>query len=136
MFKCSFNFRKWFKSMSAKIKLRAHGYKWMKIFLKHNCCTMKKAEMISTARIVNTSNPFIIYNFYDTFERASTLSSLSETYLEPCQTSKTGPFLKMINCFLSLNFFAKKTSLDVSLGCEYATDYDCQSAIKQTHNCN
>ena len=69
---------------------------------------MKKAEMISTARMVNTSNPFIIYDFYDTLERAGTLSSLSETYLEPCQTSKMEPFSKVINGFQSLSIFAKK----------------------------
>ena len=73
------------------------GYKWMKNFFKCSCLTMKKAEMISTARIANTSNPFIIYNFYETLERASRLLSLSEAYLEPCQTSKMRPFAKMIN---------------------------------------
>ena len=71
----------------------------MKNFLKRNRLTMKKTEMISTAKMANTSNPFIIYDFYDTPERASTLSSLSEAYLEPCQTSKVGPFAKMINGF-------------------------------------
>ena len=67
--------------------------------------------MISTAKMANTSNPFIIYDFYDTPERASTLSSLSEAYLEPCQTSKVGPFAKMINGFQSLSIFAKKPQL-------------------------
>ena len=83
----------------------------MKNFLKRNCLTMKKAEMISTAKMVNTSNPFILYNFYDTCERASTLLPLSEMYLEPCQTSKMGPFAKMINGFQLLNIFAKKFEL-------------------------
>ena len=87
------------------------GYKWMKNFLKRNRLTMKKAEMISTARMANTSNPFIIYDFYDTLERASTLLSLSEAYLEPCRTFKMGPFAKMINGFQSLNIFAKKLPL-------------------------
>ena len=48
----------------------------MKIVLKCNGLTVKKAEMISTARMTNTSNPFIIYDFYNTLERASTLLSL------------------------------------------------------------
>ena len=30
---------------------------------------MKKAEMISTARKANTSNPFIIYDFFDQLEK-------------------------------------------------------------------
>ena len=67
--------------------------------------------MTSTARMANTSNPFIIYDFYDTLQRASTLSSLSEAYLEPCQISKMGPFAKMINCFQPLNIFARKFQL-------------------------
>ena len=87
------------------------GYKWMKNFLKGNRRTTKKAEMISAARMANTSNPFIICDFYDTLERPSTLSSLSEAYLEPCRTSKMGPFAKMINGFQSLNIFAKKLQL-------------------------
>ena len=61
--------------------------------------------------MANTSNPFIIYDFYDTLERASTLSSLSEAYLEPCQTSKMGHSAKMINGFQALNVFAKKLHL-------------------------
>ena len=73
-----------------------------------NCLTMKKAEMISTVKMANTSNSFITYNFYDTLERASTLSSLSETYLEPCQTSMMGPSVKKMNSFQSLYNFTKK----------------------------
>ena len=92
---------------------------------------MKIDEMISIAKMANTSNPLIIYDFYDTLERASTLSSLSETYLEPCLTSKMRPFAKMINGFQPSNIFAKSSSLDVWLGCEYATEYVYQSAINQ-----
>ena len=69
---------------------------------------MKKAEMISTARMANNPNIFI-YNFYDNLQRASTLLSLSEVYLEPFQISKMGPFV--INGFQSLNVLAKKLQL-------------------------
>ena len=69
-----FNFRKWFKSTSAEIKLRVHS-----------------------SAITD-----------DILERASTLLSLSEMYLEPCQTSKMEPFAKMINGFQLLNSFAEK----------------------------
>ena len=42
-----------------------------KIFLRRNKLTMKKAEMISSSRMSNTENPFIIYDFYDTLEKVS-----------------------------------------------------------------
>ena len=36
-----------------------------------NKLTMKEADMISSSRMSNTGNPFIIYNFYDTLEKVS-----------------------------------------------------------------
>ena len=45
------------------------GYTWLRGFLKRNKLTLKKAEMISSARMSNTSNAFIIYDFYDQLER-------------------------------------------------------------------
>ena len=36
---------------------------WFKNFMKRYKLSMKKAEMISTARKANTSNPFITYGF-------------------------------------------------------------------------
>ena len=41
------------------------GLAWMKNFMKHNKLSHKKTEMISSARKANTSNPFIIYDFYN-----------------------------------------------------------------------
>ena len=38
---------------------------WMKNFMKCNKLSHKKAEMISSARKANTSNPFVIYDFYN-----------------------------------------------------------------------
>ena len=37
--------------------------------MERNKLTLKKAEMIRSSRIANTSNPFIIYDFYNTLER-------------------------------------------------------------------
>ena len=46
------------------------GLVWMKNFMKRNRLSHnKKAEMISCARKSNTSNPFIIYDFYDLLEK-------------------------------------------------------------------
>lgn len=45
------------------------GYEWVKKFMERNKLTLKKAEMIRSSRIANTSNPFIIYDFYNTLER-------------------------------------------------------------------
>ena len=43
--------------------------KWFKNFMKRNKLSMKKEEMISTARKTNTPNPFCIYYFFDTLEK-------------------------------------------------------------------
>ena len=45
------------------------GDKWFKNFMKRNKLSSKKAEMISTARRANTSNPFIMYDFFDQLEK-------------------------------------------------------------------
>ena len=44
------------------------GPKWMKEFMKGNRLSIKKAEMISLARKSSTSNPFIIYDYYNLLE--------------------------------------------------------------------
>ena len=41
----------------------------MRSSMKRNRLTLKKAEMISSCRFSNTSNPFIIYDFYGTLEK-------------------------------------------------------------------
>lgn len=53
----------------SQFKNNKPGYKWMKGFMKRNRLTNKKAEMISAARKSNTSNPFIIYDFFDQLEK-------------------------------------------------------------------
>ena len=45
------------------------GPKWMKNFIKWNQLLLKKAEMISLARKLNTSNTFIIYDYYNLLEK-------------------------------------------------------------------
>ena len=44
------------------------GKNWLRKFMERNKLSMKKANMISAARISATCNPFIIYDFYDTIE--------------------------------------------------------------------
>ena len=46
------------------------GPTWMKNFMKRNRLSLKKAGMISSARISNTSNPFIIYDYYNVLEKS------------------------------------------------------------------
>ena len=52
---------------------RRPGLTWIKNFMARNKLTHKKAEMSSSARKSNTSNPFLIYNFYDQLESVSHL---------------------------------------------------------------
>lgn len=56
------------------------GPDWLKLFMKRNALSLKKAEMISTARKSATSNPFVIYDFYDLLEEL-----MEEHQFEPDQ---------------------------------------------------
>ena len=49
------------------------GLTWIKNFMARNRLTHKKAEMISSAWKSNTSNPFLIYDFFDQLETVSHL---------------------------------------------------------------
>ena len=51
--------------METTFKEGKPGPKWIRKLLRRNKLIMKKDEMISSSRISNTSNPFIIYDFYD-----------------------------------------------------------------------
>ena len=44
------------------------GLTWIKSFMKRNKLSHKKAEMISSARKLNTAYPFIIYDFFSQLE--------------------------------------------------------------------
>ena len=50
---------------SAKFKDGRPNPYWLKLFMKRNKHSFKKANMISAARKSTTSNPFIIYDFYN-----------------------------------------------------------------------
>ena len=50
---------------NAKFKDGRPGPDWLKLFVKCNKLSFEKANMISAARKSATSNPFIIYDFYD-----------------------------------------------------------------------
>ena len=52
-------------NMETSFKEGKPGPKWIRKFLRRNKLTMKKTEMIISSRISNTSNLFIIYDFYD-----------------------------------------------------------------------
>lgn len=41
------------------------GFDWLKGFMERNKLSMQKANMISAARMAATSNPFIVYDFFD-----------------------------------------------------------------------
>ena len=64
---CNHGFRPIFREIQFKNGSRP-GTKWMKNFMKRNQLLLKKAEMISSARKSNRSNPFIIYDYYNLLE--------------------------------------------------------------------
>ena len=60
------------------------GRTWASSFMKRNNLTLKKAEMICSARMANTANPFIIYDFFDQLEKVKNSSIESSEYVEKC----------------------------------------------------
>ena len=44
------------------------GHSWVSAFKKRNILSTGKAGLIQSLRIQNASNPFLIYDFYDTLE--------------------------------------------------------------------
>ena len=57
------------------------GNTWLINFLRRNKLTMKKAEMISSAQMSNTANPFIIYDFFDQFENVNCLLLIQNNFV-------------------------------------------------------
>ena len=45
------------------------GKEWLRNFLKCNSLSIKKANMISAACMATTSNPFVVYKFFDTVQK-------------------------------------------------------------------
>ena len=60
------------------------GRTWLKSFMKRNKLSLKKASMIYVARKSNTSNPFIIYDFFDKLEEI--LQKIQKSQQKRCGT--------------------------------------------------
>ena len=56
--------------------------------MKRNKLNTKKANMISYARMVNTSNPFVVYNLFETIEKIANENNFSPSQVWNCD--KTG----------------------------------------------
>ena len=72
---------------AAKFEDGRPGPDWLKLFMKCNKLSFKKANMISAARKLATSNPFIIYDFYDQLEEIATQNNLMLKQIWNCNKS-------------------------------------------------
>ena len=63
------------------------GKDWLRMFMDRNSLSMKKANMISTARLSATANPFIIYDFYELIERVVRSQNLQPNQIWNCDES-------------------------------------------------
>ena len=52
-------------NISTPFKYDRTGRTWMKAFMKRKKLSLKKASMIRISQNSNTTNPFLIYDFYD-----------------------------------------------------------------------
>ena len=60
------------------------GKEWLSNFLKRNKLNTKKANMISYARMANTSNPFVVYDFFETIEKIANENNFSPSQVWNC----------------------------------------------------
>ena len=60
------------------------GKEWLRNFMKRNKLNTKKANMISYARMVNTSNPFVVYNLFETIEKIANENNFSPSQVWNC----------------------------------------------------
>ena len=71
------------KIEATQFKDQQPGLTWIKLFMKRNKLSHKKAEMISSARKSNTANTFITYDFLDQLEEVGDDSNSTLTdYLQ------------------------------------------------------
>ena len=63
------------------------GRHWLSNFMERNNLSLKKANVISKARKAATSNPFIIYDFYDLLEDVVTSKALTPCQIWNCDES-------------------------------------------------
>ena len=63
------------------------GKNWLRAFMARNKLSMKKANMISSARKSATSNPFIIFDFYDVLDNLVKEKKLKASQIWNCDES-------------------------------------------------
>ena len=63
------------------------GKDWIRLFMNRNKLSLKKANMISSARKSATSNPFVIYDFYDVIEKIIKENNLGPKQIWNCDES-------------------------------------------------
>ena len=60
------------------------GKEWLRNFMKRNKLNAKKANMISYARMVSTSSPFVVYNLFETIEKIANENNFSPSQVWNC----------------------------------------------------
>ena len=72
---------------AAKFKDGCPGPDWLKLFMKQNKLSFKRANMISAACKSTTSIPFIIYDFYDQLDEIVIKHNLIPKQIWNCDKS-------------------------------------------------
>ena len=60
------------------------GKEWLRNFMKRNKLNTKKANMISYVCMPDTSNPFVVYNFFETIQKIANENNLSPSQVWNC----------------------------------------------------
>ena len=60
------------------------GKEWLRNFMKQNKLNTKKANMISYAHMANTTNPFVVSDFFETIEKIANKNNFSPLQVWNC----------------------------------------------------
>ena len=64
------------------------GKEWLRDFMQRNKLNTKKANMISYACMANTSNPFVVYNFFETIEKIANENNFWPSQVWNCDKTR------------------------------------------------
>ena len=72
------------RKLNTPFKENRPGKEWLRKCLRRNSLSTKKANMISAARMATTSNPFVMYDFFDTVQKIIEANNFTASQIWNC----------------------------------------------------
>ena len=70
--------------LNTQFKENEPGKEWLRIFLIRNSLSTKNANMISVVQMATTSNPFAVYDFFDTIQKTMEPNNFTTSQIWNC----------------------------------------------------